>query len=86
MRYVFRTDYRQDIALWRHRGDLFWYGLLCVVLLGIAIPYLGWAWLGIAFPFLSFTERDCALPIRFFTRHCHALPSACFAGLRHIDA
>ncbi len=33
MRYVFRTDYRQDLALWRHRGDLFWYGLLCVVLL-----------------------------------------------------
>ena len=33
MRYVFRTEYRQDIALWRHRGDLFWYGLLCVVLL-----------------------------------------------------
>src|SRR5277367_574606 len=33
MRYVFRTDYRQDIALWRHRGDLFWYGLLCVILL-----------------------------------------------------
>ena len=33
MRYVFRTDYRQDIALWRHRGDLFWYGLLVVLLL-----------------------------------------------------
>ena len=33
MRYVFRTDYRQDLALWRHRGDLFWYGLLLVVLL-----------------------------------------------------
>ncbi len=37
MRYLFRTDYRQDIALWRHRGDLFWYGLLCVVLLLIPL-------------------------------------------------
>src|ERR1700741_3173324 len=37
MRYVFRTDYRQDIALWRHRGDLFWYGMLCVVLLVIPL-------------------------------------------------
>src|SRR5246127_3352545 len=33
MRYMFKTDYRQDIKLWRHRGDLFWYGLLVVVLL-----------------------------------------------------
>ena len=33
MRYLFKTDYRQDLALWRHRGDLFWYGLLVIVLL-----------------------------------------------------
>jgi branched-chain amino acid transport system permease protein len=33
MRYLFRTNYRQDTALWRHRGDLFWYGLLAVVML-----------------------------------------------------
>src|SRR6201998_3258905 len=33
MRYLFKTDYRQDLALWRHRGDLFWYGLLVLVLL-----------------------------------------------------
>lgn len=33
MRYVFRTNYRQDTLLWRHRGDLFWYGLLAIVLL-----------------------------------------------------
>ena len=26
MRYLFKTDYRQDLSLWRHRGDLFWYG------------------------------------------------------------
>src|SRR6185437_9479746 len=33
MRYLFKTDYRQDMTLWRHRGDLFWYGLLAIVLL-----------------------------------------------------
>ena len=33
MRYLFRTNYRQDIALWRHGGDLFWYGLLVVAML-----------------------------------------------------
>lgn len=38
MRYLFRTGYAQDIALWRHRGDLFWYSLLLVALL--IIPYL----------------------------------------------
>jgi len=27
MRYLFKTDYRQDLTIWRHRGDLFWYGL-----------------------------------------------------------
>src|SRR6516162_3177863 len=38
MRYLFKTDYRQDITLWRHRGDLFWYGLLCIALL--LIPFV----------------------------------------------
>src|SRR5215471_10482432 len=33
MRYLFKTDYRQDTTIWRHRGDLFWYGLLGMVLL-----------------------------------------------------
>lgn len=33
MRYLFKTSYRQDMALWRHRGDLFWYGLLIVAVL-----------------------------------------------------
>src|SRR5579864_617000 len=33
MRYLFKTDYRQDTTLWRHGGDLFWYGLLAIVLL-----------------------------------------------------
>src|SRR3954447_24589434 len=38
MRYLFKTDYRQDLALWRHRGDLFWYGLLVIVLL--LVPFM----------------------------------------------
>ena len=38
MRYLFKTDYRQDLTIWRHRGDLFWYGLLCIALL--AIPFV----------------------------------------------
>ena len=38
MRHLFKTNYQQDTALWRHRGDLFWYGLLAVALL--AIPLL----------------------------------------------
>src|SRR3954469_13792807 len=33
MRYLFKNDYRQDLSIWRHRGDLFWYGLLVIVLL-----------------------------------------------------
>ena len=33
MRYLFRTRYQQDLRLWRHAGDLFWYGLLAVILL-----------------------------------------------------
>ena len=35
MRYLFRTEYRQDTALARHGGDVFWYGLLTVVMLVI---------------------------------------------------
>jgi branched-chain amino acid transport system permease protein len=38
MRYLFRTDYRQDLAIWRHSGDIFWYGLLLIVML--VIPFL----------------------------------------------
>jgi branched-chain amino acid transport system permease protein len=38
MRTLFKTDYRQDLTIWRHAGDLFWYGLLCVALL--ALPYM----------------------------------------------
>jgi len=33
MRFIFKTDYDQDIRLVKHGGDAFWYGLLGVVLL-----------------------------------------------------
>src|SRR4051812_23699457 len=38
MRYLFKTDFRQDLTIWRHRGDLFWYSLLGILLL--LTPYL----------------------------------------------
>lgn len=45
MRYLFRTQYRQDIALWRHNGDRFWYGLLAIVML-VAPLLLGEFYIG----------------------------------------
>ena len=33
MRFLFRTDYAQDIRLISHSGEAFWYGLLLVLLL-----------------------------------------------------
>src|ERR1700727_345168 len=45
MRYLFRTQYRQDIALWRHNGDRFWYSLLAVLVL-IAPLVLGEFYIG----------------------------------------
>ena len=36
MRFIFKTQYEQDISLLKHRGQLFWYGLLLAVL--IAAP------------------------------------------------
>ena len=38
MRFIFKTSYAQDIALARHGGHRFWYGLLCLGLL--AAPWL----------------------------------------------
>jgi branched-chain amino acid transport system permease protein len=38
MRHLFKTDYRQDLTIWRHGGDLFWYGLLTVGLL--VLPFV----------------------------------------------
>lgn len=32
MRFIFKTDYDQDIRLAKHGGHVFWYGLLCVLL------------------------------------------------------
>jgi branched-chain amino acid transport system permease protein len=39
MRFLFKTDYDQDLRLFRHRGQVFWYGLALAVLL--AAPW--WA-------------------------------------------
>jgi branched-chain amino acid transport system permease protein len=33
MRFLFKTDYAQDLTLFKHSGQVFWYGLLMVVLL-----------------------------------------------------
>ncbi len=33
MRFIFKTSYEQDLKLFKHGGQVFWYGLLAVVLL-----------------------------------------------------
>ncbi|SVC28324.1 uncharacterized protein METZ01_LOCUS281178, partial [marine metagenome] len=33
MRFIFKTTYQQDIRMYRHGGDIFWYGLLMLALL-----------------------------------------------------
>jgi branched-chain amino acid transport system permease protein len=38
MRFIFKTDYSQDINLAKHGGHVFWYGLLMLVL--VAAPWL----------------------------------------------
>src|SRR5205814_1494580 len=38
MRFIFKTDYAQDIRLFQHGGQVFWYGLLLILLL--LAPYL----------------------------------------------
>jgi branched-chain amino acid transport system permease protein len=38
MRFIFKTDYAQDVKLAKHGGHLFWYGLLMVLL--VAAPWL----------------------------------------------
>ena len=38
MRFIFKTDYAQDIRLAKHGGHVFWYGALMLVLL--AAPWL----------------------------------------------
>lgn len=38
MRFILKTNYNQDIDLAKHGGHVFWYGLLCVLLL--AAPWL----------------------------------------------
>ena len=38
MRFIFKTSYAQDIQLAKHGGHVFWYGLLCVLL--VLAPWL----------------------------------------------
>lgn len=38
MRFLFKTDYAQDIVLAKHGGHVFWYGALCLLLL--AAPWI----------------------------------------------
>ena len=38
MRFLFKTDYAQDLRLFQHGGQVFWYGLLTLLLL--AAPYV----------------------------------------------
>ncbi|MES3000265.1 MAG: branched-chain amino acid ABC transporter permease [Pseudomonadota bacterium] len=38
MRFIFKTDYGQDVKLAKHGGHLFWYGLLMLVL--VAAPWI----------------------------------------------
>ena len=38
MRFLFKTDYAQDLTLFKHSGQVFWYGLLMIALL--AAPHL----------------------------------------------
>ena len=38
MRFIFKTGYAQDIRLFQHGGQMFWYGLLLVA--ALAAPYL----------------------------------------------
>ena len=44
MRYIFKTDYAQDIALVKHRGQGFWYGLLTLTMLAAPL-WAGDYWL-----------------------------------------
>jgi branched-chain amino acid transport system permease protein len=43
MRFIFKTDYNQDLKLAKHGGHVFWYGLLCALLVAAPVlvsPYL----------------------------------------------
>ena len=40
MRFLFKTTYLQDIRLVKHGGQAFWYGLLVVALVRVAVAAL----------------------------------------------
>ena len=43
MRFIFKTDYTQDIRLAKHKGQVFWYGLLLAVLAALRLAAPGTA-------------------------------------------
>ena len=53
MRFIFKTDYDQDIRLAKHGGHIFWYGLLwavigaitAVFLVGFAVLFANFVWI-----------------------------------------
>ena len=45
MRFIFKTDYGQDIKLAKHGGHVFWYGAARAVAAGralVCLPSTGW--------------------------------------------
>ena len=42
MRFIFKTDYAQDLKLIKHGGHAFWYGLLMLVLLAVVLLAAPW--------------------------------------------
>jgi branched-chain amino acid transport system permease protein len=40
MRFIFKTDYGQDINLAKHGGHVFWYSALCLLLVAGALGVL----------------------------------------------
>lgn len=50
MRYLFKTHYAQDLALFEHNGQRFWYGLLALALL--AMPWVASGYLISQFIFI----------------------------------
>ena len=55
MRFIFKTDYGQDIRLAKHGGQVFWYGALLLLLL--AAPWL------FAEYWLAPADREAALKL-----------------------
>ena len=71
MRFIFKTHYQQDVDLFKHNGQRFWYGLLliCTLLAPLVLDrfYLGelamlciYAIAGIGLMMLVADSNECA--------------------------